>query len=574
MLKLFTFFIVSVVSLIGVQSIMAQDLQMAIQFGQKGNGMVHNTLMAKSNNGQKFIAGSYMGTIEFDNGSITNSSDSYKGGFIAQIFDDGKIHYINSLKDASVTAMTTTHEGDIVLAGYLRLNNDTLLGTYISFNSRNAHYIACISPKGEMKWINVATSESSGEVLPITAIHQKQEGGILIGFKFIKDFTIGGSEIKADAGRYYGLILAELNLETGELIKIKKISNSSGSEVKIASIKSDDRDNIFLFGQLSEQNKFLGENIDDKSPQFIFLAKLNSDFEKIWLRYFPYYKNEFDIKEQTDAVDMEMDENYNLYITGNFRASLKLDSYFFEGSGGYVAKFDSSANIIWANQYGPYNLVLTSDLALDSINNVFLTGHFFYYAVFGDTVLPSPITPKEGEYFFNSFVVRYNSKGQFTWGFAGGGSDNDKASSIIIDENYMYTHGIFGVKEHSKIPTQATFDNYNLLAPDGNGNPYVLKFNINNFPLSTSNSLIFNVPSITAFPNPSDGISTIQLNGINNKSIPYSIYNLNGKELQQGQLEINEFGYVQLDFSELNKGIYFIQLNINGEINTHKLLKQ
>jgi hypothetical protein len=76
---------------------------------------------------------------------------------------------------------------------------------------------------------------------------------------------------------------------------------------------------------------------------------------------------------------------------------------------------------------------------------------------------------------------------------------------------------------------------------------------------------------IKLFPNPSSGNITIE---ISNYSIQYShfrIYNLQGKLLLDKPIE-NEKQHIDLE--SLNSGIYFYEINFNGELIRDKLIKE
>ncbi len=80
--------------------------------------------------------------------------------------------------------------------------------------------------------------------------------------------------------------------------------------------------------------------------------------------------------------------------------------------------------------------------------------------------------------------------------------------------------------------------------------------------LSTnSNSLIY--------PNPAKDFITIQ-SPTKNEDIAYKIYNLNGILLKEGELNQKES---RISVKELPKGMYFIEIYINGEKSTQKWIK-
>jgi hypothetical protein len=81
--------------------------------------------------------------------------------------------------------------------------------------------------------------------------------------------------------------------------------------------------------------------------------------------------------------------------------------------------------------------------------------------------------------------------------------------------------------------------------------------------------------AVTIFPNPSNGIYTLNITGGSlNADNSYTIYNILGNSILNKK--INKFSNAYQDKIDLNsypKGIYFIELSINGSKTTHKLIK-
>jgi hypothetical protein len=71
------------------------------------------------------------------------------------------------------------------------------------------------------------------------------------------------------------------------------------------------------------------------------------------------------------------------------------------------------------------------------------------------------------------------------------------------------------------------------------------------------------------FPNPTHDYINIKL--MNNKEATFDILNMNGQLISK--ICIHN-GYGQIDISEYNKGIYFIRLNVNGYIQSKRIVKE
>ena len=69
------------------------------------------------------------------------------------------------------------------------------------------------------------------------------------------------------------------------------------------------------------------------------------------------------------------------------------------------------------------------------------------------------------------------------------------------------------------------------------------------------------------YPNPSKDV--VYLKGVNTEVLNVRIYDITGKEIRRQEL----LGNLQLDISELSKGIYFVELNLNEQSVLKKLIK-
>ena len=79
---------------------------------------------------------------------------------------------------------------------------------------------------------------------------------------------------------------------------------------------------------------------------------------------------------------------------------------------------------------------------------------------------------------------------------------------------------------------------------------------------------------INVYPNPSNGISTIEIKNSSENRITYEIYTLSGQEVQNGNLVLNDNGIGNIDYQTLPKGIYLLKVNVNGQEQQLKLFKE
>jgi len=129
-----------------------------------------------------------------------------------------------------------------------------------------------------------------------------------------------------------------------------------------------------------------------------------------------------------------LDGNGNLYITGHFTDSLfsigavVLTSYGEED--GFIAKYDTAGNFIWARNFGGINDDQAMSLDVDLNGNCVVTGVFNSPLLnFGGFQVLNPIPSTLNQY----FIARYDASGNAIWGAAGGSSLGDFGNAAAID---------------------------------------------------------------------------------------------------------------------------------------------
>jgi hypothetical protein len=78
-------------------------------------------------------------------------------------------------------------------------------------------------------------------------------------------------------------------------------------------------------------------------------------------------------------------------------------------------------------------------------------------------------------------------------------------------------------------------------------------------------------PVITLFPNPAMNTVHVELNHITNTPLQYSLFDVTGREIQNGVINPNK-GDAQINVSDLNNGLYFIQFESNDWCSTQRLI--
>ncbi len=159
------------------------------------------------------------------------------------------------------------------------------------------------------------------------------------------------------------------------------------------------------------------------------------------------------------------------YLTGSFFNSTIIGTTTLTSAGNYdifVAKYDTSGNVIWAVAGGGTYDDIGYGIATDASGNIFVTGAFAgINASFGTLTLTHPNTIINNSSFF---VVKYNSSGNAIWARAAGTDHNDYGKAISTDANGNIL--VTGVFSSSNI----TFGTTAALTGAGNDDIFVAKY--------------------------------------------------------------------------------------------------
>ncbi|MEP6647374.1 MAG: SBBP repeat-containing protein, partial [Saprospiraceae bacterium] len=148
------------------------------------------------------------------------------------------------------------------------------------------------------------------------------------------------------------------------------------------------------------------------------------------------------------AYDVVADSARNVYVTGSFENTVDFDpaaaDFDLVSAGGtdiFIAKYDSTGQLLWAKRAGGNEDDVAYSLALDKEGNVYATGSFRQTAEFDPEDASHDMTSfGEGDI----FVLKLNAQGLFVWAGQMGGDGQDEGRSIAIDlSGNILTTGLY-----------------------------------------------------------------------------------------------------------------------------------
>lgn len=131
-----------------------------------------------------------------------------------------------------------------------------------------------------------------------------------------------------------------------------------------------------------------------------------------------------------------VDGSGNVYVTGYFNSTANIGNTSATSAGFsdiFLAKYNSSGNLLWVQSAGGAFGDIGYDVAIDGNGNVYITGAFQATATFGKNTVNEAIIGSSG--IADIFLAKYNSNGVFQWVRSAGGAAADRGQAIALDAN-------------------------------------------------------------------------------------------------------------------------------------------
>jgi hypothetical protein len=134
-----------------------------------------------------------------------------------------------------------------------------------------------------------------------------------------------------------------------------------------------------------------------------------------------------------EGTSIAIDSSGNCYVTGFFTSnnctfgSTVLSNVSF--SDVFIAKYDASANLLWAKSAGGLGEDKGKAIAVDLSGNTYVTGVFNSSTITFDTISITASTNND------IFIAKYNSDGNILWVKKINGTGGDFSTGLYIDEN-------------------------------------------------------------------------------------------------------------------------------------------
>jgi len=285
-------------------------------------------------------------------------------------------------------------------------------------------------------------------------------GNILLTGYFSGTANFGGTNLTSAGGS--DVFVAKYN-SIGDLLWATRAGGLTG-EVGY-SIATDNLGNIFTTGRFLGTADFPGvngetTNLTSSGAEDIYVAKYDQSGNVLWARRAGGGKYDF-------GRAIVVDASGNAYVTGSFQSTTPtFDSFTLTAIGKsdvFIAKYDPNGTVLWVRQYsGANDYAEGYGLALDTDNNLYVTGRFRNIINFGATTLTTP-----GD--FDIFVAKFDSDGFPIWANRAGGVPDEYGYNVAVDASgNVFATGFFA--------GPGTFGSSTNLPGDGTSDAFLAKY--------------------------------------------------------------------------------------------------
>lgn len=329
----------------------------------------------------------------------------------------------------SGASLATDAAGNIYVTGTF-MNSAVFDGTQVTDNGTNSYalFIAKYTSTGHLLWVKLAGSVTRSYKYKMAL---DAGGNIFLAGSCKLNEKFGTATISS-AGQE-DVFLAKYS-SNGTFQWIRQAGGTYSDDTKDLGVDGDG--NVYITGFVKGNVVFGGENFNGNIDYDIFIAKYKSDGTFQWLRRA--------VSKDTDNVGgLVVDTNGKLTIIGHFQDAISFNITTLNSVGGsddvFVARYDSTGNLIWANALGGAGDQTGVDIALDAKNELYICGNFTGTATLGSSTFQSA----GGSDIFIAKI--YNTTGSVEWASKAGGPANDICNSMAADSNgNVYITGDFG----------------------------------------------------------------------------------------------------------------------------------
>ena len=267
-------------------------------------------------------------------------------------------------------------------------------------------------------------------------------------------------------------------------------------------ITTDSQGNVYIIGSYASNplivytidNTSSAINISNAGSQDTFVVKYDSAGNPQWARHIGGTLNDYGFSIATDS-------NNNIYVTGgyistsvnvysstnNVDISFSILNSFIGNNDAFIVKYDTNGTAQWGRHIGGTGSEGGYSIAIDSNNNVYVTGSYTsnpfarVYSTNDNSTIAFSIQNTSS--LSDAFIVKYNSAGAPQWGRHIGGTSIDYGFSITTDSNNdVYVTGSYLSSSISIFSSETNLDISFVMQNAGDYDAFIVKYSTSGIP--------------------------------------------------------------------------------------------
>jgi hypothetical protein len=256
------------------------------------------------------------------------------------------------------------------------------------------------------------------------------------------------------------------------------------------------------------------------------------------------------ISVSVEPSGVAVSKDQSIYVLGQYYSATNTHSV-------YVSKYNSQGVLQWTNTLSSPSGIFEKAIAVDTNNNVFITGMYYYHMnAFGTLYNSSTMA---------LFVAKLTPSGNFLWMKSNVGQNGDvNPIKCLVDKNE-------NIIVAGSMTEQQSFDEIFLNGPAGYADIFLCK--ISNTEQATSVPELITVKNeVNVYPSPTHGLFNINFEPLTS-NVRITIINSAGQRIYSETNQKANGSYNKVfDLSSLPKGIYFVEVNNGAEKTVKKIV--
>lgn len=511
------------------------------------------------NSGNSYATGSFAGTTAaFGNITLTNSDASGLNGdiFIAKYDANGDVIWAKSAggngNDAG-NGITVDANGNVYITGEFKGVANFSGTTLTAPNNNEEIFVAKYNANGDLQWAKRAGGNLRDWGYGIAV---DQTGNVYITGNIGNNANFDGTPYPTISGNNNDGYIAKYSTN-GDFLWLEQIGGTNpggqNSTQSANSIAYNPTDNTFSVGGWFYGSVTWGGlgGINDSSSAYpnsglhsLFVATYDSSGAIQWVSTSD--ERQVNASSHSEANSLDIDSDGNVYLTGSVAGRLVFtstdsiemmhtNSWDFDA---FLVKYNANGAFQWVRQIGGGDGDEARDLAIDSQDNILITGSYSEAQTVGSFNLPAATN--------GLFFARFNGSGDVIWAFGEPTAYLASARALSVDgQGKPYVAG-----EYTSFTNFGS--NIQLTAVDLT-DAFIAKYDI-----TTGITTQERYQNITIYPNPAHDFLMLQLpDGVTQAAV--YLQDITGKTLISQRYEANQA--IRLD--ELPAGIYTCRVETN-----------